>query len=131
MKGVDRADQSLSYYSTLRKIVRWSQKVVVFILNCPLFNSFLMYKTLNKRTKKKKYNKFLHTKSLRDWITRRRDKADSSNDNDNAVPSQKRHTPRGSSKDPLGRLLGNFMRHKLGKTVGGEEVKKQVSSKAM
>jgi len=29
MKGVDRADQYLSYYSVLRKTVKWSKKVVL------------------------------------------------------------------------------------------------------
>jgi hypothetical protein len=48
MKGVDYADQYLSYYSIVRKTVKWSKKVVLFLLNCVLFNSFLIYKTLNK-----------------------------------------------------------------------------------
>ena len=30
MKGVDRADQYLSYYSVLRKTVKWPKKVVHF-----------------------------------------------------------------------------------------------------
>ena len=33
MKGVDRADQYLSYYSILRKSVKWSKKVVLYLLN--------------------------------------------------------------------------------------------------
>jgi len=40
MKGVDRADQYLSYYSVLRKCVKWSKKVVPYLLNCALFNAF-------------------------------------------------------------------------------------------
>jgi hypothetical protein len=60
MKGVDHADQYLSYYSTVRKKVKWSKKVVLFLLNCALFNSFLMYKTLNKGATEQKYKKFLH-----------------------------------------------------------------------
>ena len=54
MKCVDRADQYLSYYSILRKTVKWSKKIL-FLLNCALFNSFLMYKTLNKGTREQKY----------------------------------------------------------------------------
>ena len=42
---------------------------------------------------------------------------DSSSDEDNAVPSEKR--PRGASEDPPQRLSGNFSKHKLGKIVGG------------
>jgi len=29
MKGIDRADQSLSFYSFLRKIVKWLKKMVL------------------------------------------------------------------------------------------------------
>ena len=31
MKSVDRADQYLSYYSVLRKTVKWSKKVVLYL----------------------------------------------------------------------------------------------------
>ena len=40
IKDVDRADQYLSYYSVLRKTVKWSKKVVLHLLNCALFNAF-------------------------------------------------------------------------------------------
>jgi len=40
MKGVDRADQYLSYYSVLRKTVKCSKKVVLYLLNCVHFNAF-------------------------------------------------------------------------------------------
>ena len=40
MKGVDRADQYFSYYSILRNAVKWSKKVVLYLLNCALFNAF-------------------------------------------------------------------------------------------
>ena len=33
MKGVHGADQYLNYYSVLRKTVRWSKKVVLYLLN--------------------------------------------------------------------------------------------------
>jgi hypothetical protein len=51
MKGVDCADQYLSYYSVVTKAVKWPKKVVLFLLNSALFNLFLIYKTLNKETK--------------------------------------------------------------------------------
>jgi hypothetical protein len=41
MKGIDRSDQYLSYYSVLRKTVKLSKKVVLYLLNCFLFNAFL------------------------------------------------------------------------------------------
>jgi len=51
MKGIDRADQYLSYYSVLRKTVKWFEKVVPYPLNCALFNTFFVYRTLNKTKK--------------------------------------------------------------------------------
>jgi hypothetical protein len=52
MKGTDRADQYLNYYSVLRKTVKWAKKVVLHLLNCTPFNSFFMYKSLNTNKKK-------------------------------------------------------------------------------
>jgi len=46
MKGVDRTDQYLFYYSFLRKTVKWSKIVVLYLLNCALFNAFFVYRTL-------------------------------------------------------------------------------------
>ena len=40
MKGVDRADQYLSYFSVLKKTVKWSKKVVLYLLKCVHFNAF-------------------------------------------------------------------------------------------
>ena len=37
----DMAHHYLSYYSVLRKTVKWSKKVVLYLLNCALFNAFL------------------------------------------------------------------------------------------
>ena len=47
MKGVDRADQYLSYYSILRKTMKWSKKVMLWLLNCALSNAFRVYKYHN------------------------------------------------------------------------------------
>jgi acetone carboxylase gamma subunit len=46
IKGVNSADQYLSYYSVLQKTVKWSKKVVLYLLNCVLFNAFFVYSTL-------------------------------------------------------------------------------------
>ena len=39
MKGVDRTDHYLSYYSLLRKTVKWPKKVAFWLINCALFKS--------------------------------------------------------------------------------------------
>jgi len=67
MMGVDRAHQDLCYYSILRKTVKWSKKVVMYLLTCALFNAFFVYRTLN-RNKKVKYKNFLHEVG-RSWIS--------------------------------------------------------------
>jgi hypothetical protein len=58
MKGVDRADQYLAYYSLPRKTVKWTKKVVLWLINCAIFNSFLVFKNLNPHSKLK-YKAFL------------------------------------------------------------------------
>ena len=47
IKGIDSADQYLSYYSVLQNTVKWSKKVVLYLLNCVLFKAFFVYRTLN------------------------------------------------------------------------------------
>ena len=47
IKGVDSADQYLSYYLVLQKTAKWSKKVVLHLLNCMLFKAFFVYRTLN------------------------------------------------------------------------------------
>jgi hypothetical protein len=67
MKGVDRADQYLNFYSVLRKTVKWLKKVVLYLLNYALFNAFYVYRTVN-TNKKVKYSNFLHEVG-RSWIS--------------------------------------------------------------
>jgi len=121
MKGVDRADQYLSYYSVLRKTVKWSKKVVLYLLNCALFNAFCVYRTLN-TNKKVKYKNFLHEVG-RSWISEVQDRSESNSD-DLQLP-EKQTTPRGPKQDPPCRLSGDFRIHKLEKIVGGGEGKRK------
>jgi hypothetical protein len=66
MKAIDRSGHYLIYYSVLRKTVKWLKKVVLYLLNCALFNAFFVYRTLN-TNKKVKYKNFLHEIG-RSWI---------------------------------------------------------------
>jgi hypothetical protein len=45
MKGADRADQYLTYYSLLRKTVKWAKKVALWLINYVIFSSFLFIKS--------------------------------------------------------------------------------------
>jgi len=74
IRGVYSADQYLSYYSVLQKTVKWSKKVVLYLLNCVLFNAFFVYRTLNT-----KYKNFLHEVG-RSWISEVQNRSESSSD---------------------------------------------------
>ena len=44
MRGVDRVDQLMSYYSPLRKTQKWYRKVVLQSLDMAMVNTFIWYK---------------------------------------------------------------------------------------
>ncbi|XP_041374243.1 piggyBac transposable element-derived protein 4-like [Gigantopelta aegis] len=48
MAGVDKSDQMLSYYSALRKTIRWYKKIVLHILEVFLLNSHILYNANNR-----------------------------------------------------------------------------------
>jgi len=66
MKSIDKADQYFNY-SVLRKTVKWSKMVVLYLLNCALFNTFVVCRTLD-TNKKVKYKNFLYELG-RPWIS--------------------------------------------------------------
>ena len=51
MSGIDRADQMLSYHSSLRKTVRWYKKVGVHIIELFLINAHYIYSKYSGATK--------------------------------------------------------------------------------
>jgi hypothetical protein len=119
IKGVDRTDRYLSYYSILRKSVKWSKKVVLYLLNSALFHAFCVYRTLTNKTVR--YKNFLH-EVARSWIS---DVQITAKSNSDALQMpEKQTTPRGPKLDPSGRLSGDFRTHKLEKIVAGGKEKK-------
>ena len=44
MCGVDRMDQLMSYYSPVRKTLKWYRKVVLQQLDMAMVNAFILYK---------------------------------------------------------------------------------------
>ncbi|MGL5707887.1 MAG: transposase [Aeromonas sp.] len=99
MKGVDRADQFLSYYPIYdRKTIKWTKKVALYLINCALFNSFRVYEHLNKNEIKKiKFNDFL-LEVANKWIT-----------------SEDVEVPAPSTSNSRGRLSGGFAKHQVEK----------------
>ena len=41
--GVDRSDQMLSYYSAMRKTLRWYKKIAVHFIESSVHNAYIMY----------------------------------------------------------------------------------------
>lgn len=105
MKGVDRADQYLAYYSIFRKTRKWTKRVVMFFINCALFNSFRLYTVLNEINIT--YKNFLHKVAIL-WTT---DSEANSMKQDDTQPIPE-PTRRVAKSDHPGRL-SNFGKHKL------------------
>ena len=95
--------------------------MVLYLLNCALFNTFFVYGTLN-TNKKVKYKNFLH-KVGRSWISEDQNRSESNSD-DLQLP-EKQTTPRGPKQDLPGRLSSDFRINKLEK-IGGGEGKKSI-----
>lgn len=120
MNGVDRADQYLSYYSIYRKTRKWTKKVVFFLFNCAMFNSYCVYGKLNptKRTNFKAYLLDL----AKCWLTPEEDSTESV---PSAIIIESTESPASTSSrsiglkttsghsiiDPPGRLSGDLKRH--------------------
>lgn len=111
MKGVDLADQYLAYNPIIRKTVKWTKKAFMFILNCALFNSFVVFKVLNPG-KKIKFSSFLKHVA-KNWIEKEYVHSESSG---NA-------TKRVSREDASMRLSANMRQHKVVKITGSGKKK--------
>jgi len=120
MKGVDRADQYLSYYLVVRKTVKWLKKVVLYLLNCALINAYFVYRTLN-TNKKVMYKNFLHEVG-RSWISEVQNQSESSS-YDVQLQEKLQHQ-RGLNKTCQADSPG-ISEYRLEKTVGGGEGKKK------
>lgn len=114
MKGVDRADQYLAFYSIMRKTRKWTKKVAFYLFNCALFNSFVVFNELNS-TKKIRYQSFLLSVA-NSWIT---------SDFQTPQSGPSTSTTGYAHFDCPGRLSGNLQDHKLIKIIS-DKTKKMV-----
>lgn len=48
MVGVDKSDQFTTYYSCPRKSIRWYTKVIFFLIDITVVNSFILHKEITK-----------------------------------------------------------------------------------
>jgi hypothetical protein len=107
IKGIDRADQYLSYYLALKKTVKWSKKVALYLLNCMLFKP--LFCVQDNKYEQSKYKNFLHEVG-RSWASVVQNLSESSSDD--------LHLPeKGSEQYPPGRI------HKVEKIGSGGEGK--------
>ena len=95
--------------------------MVLYLLNCALFNEFFVYMSLN-TNKKVKYKNFLHEVG-RSWISE--DHNQSESNSDALQLPEKQTTPSEPKQDPPGRLSSDFRIHKLEEIVGSREGKKK------
>jgi hypothetical protein len=104
MNGVDRIDQMLSYYPTVRKKIKWTKKLVLYMLELSLHNAHVIYNDKHPNDKMSLLNFQLEViKSL----CKKPDETSASSDDEN--PPQ---PPRAPIHDPPGRLTGGFKVHK-------------------
>jgi hypothetical protein len=97
----------LAYYSLLRKTVKWTKKVALWLINCALFNSLSVHKILNPGTNLG-YKEFL-MQIGKAWSRDQMAVADPESD--------------------LVQLLGDMRKHTLVKTVKSEHSKKKYAGR--
>ncbi|XP_015437541.1 PREDICTED: piggyBac transposable element-derived protein 4-like [Dufourea novaeangliae] len=102
MKGVDRADQYLSYYPIFKKTLKWSKKVALYLFNCSLFNAFTVHRHMNVSCGKTLAFRDFLLHIARYWIQ----DTDTEGNFENPTTSTHHH-------DPLHRLSGNLKYHQL------------------
>jgi hypothetical protein len=126
MEGADRANQYLAYYSLQRKTVKWT-KFASWLINCALFNSFSVHKTLNPAINLQ-YKEFL-MQVAKAWSTDQMAAADLESDTDLVRLGPSTATPRKPHVDPPGQLSGDTRKHTLVRIVKNEHSKKKYTGR--
>lgn len=111
MNGVDLTDRYLSYYSILRKTIKWPKKVVLYLVNCGLLNAFKIYNFCN--DKKMKYKEFLLV-VVQIWMSEEENSITSIMDIEQSIPNTRDRV----RTDPPYRLSGNMKQHTLEPIIG-------------
>jgi hypothetical protein len=120
MHGVDIADQYLAYYPFIRKTVKWPKKVFFYLLQCALFNSYVVFTKSNPNS----HISFLdYLVDVSENLTHTRkdvstpSSSSSSSDDNESQDSSRTATPtppkRAPKRDPPGWLDKKLKDHKL------------------
>lgn len=122
-KGVNQADQCLSDCGILRKSKKWTKKVVLFLINCALYNSYVVFKVMNPQ-KRLHYKAFLK-EVARTWCST--EIINIKQEVDPLLPSPSTTefglTKRAPYKDHPGRLSGNIKDHFITLIIGSGKKK--------
>jgi hypothetical protein len=114
MHGVDTADQYLAYYPFICKTVKWPKKVFFYLLQCALFNSYVVFTKSNPNSHKP----FLdYLVDISENLIHTREDVSTPSSDDESQDSNRTPTPtppkRAPKSDPPGRLDGKLKDHKL------------------
>uniref|UniRef100_A0A1B0BNQ3 Uncharacterized protein n=1 Tax=Glossina palpalis gambiensis TaxID=67801 RepID=A0A1B0BNQ3_9MUSC len=110
MKGLDRADQYMSYYNIFRKSCKWTQKAVLHFLNADSFNIFLIQKKIG--NSRNTYKQFLLNVAIA--LTQWEEEESKNIDSIQARPSNiVKPTVKTAKHDPPGRLSQDMKKYKL------------------
>jgi hypothetical protein len=114
MHGVDTADQYLAYYPFIRKTVKWPKKVFFYLLQCALFNSYVVFTKSNPHSHKS----FLdYLVDVSENLIHTREDVSKPSSSDKSQDSSRTPTPtppqQAPKSDPHGRLDGELKNHKL------------------
>jgi hypothetical protein len=116
MHGVDTSGQHLAYYPFIRKTVKWPKKVFFYLLQCTLFNSYVVLTKSNPNSHKLFLDYLVDVSE--NLIHPSEDvSTSSSSSDDESQDSSITPTPtprkRATKSDPPGRLDGKLIDHKL------------------
>jgi hypothetical protein len=98
----------------LEETPKWSNSVVLWLINCTLFNSFRIHETQNPGSKPK-YKKFFSGNS--------EEGMQKEGDSEDEVEVEGAPTLHATRHDPLGRLSHDMRQHKLEAVVGSQKKK--------
>jgi hypothetical protein len=112
MHGVDKADQHLACYPFICKTVKWPKKVFFYLLQCALFNSYVIFTKSNPNSHKSYLvdvnENLIHTREDVSTPSSSSDKSQDSSRTPTPTPSK-----RAPKSDPPGRRDGKLKNHKL------------------
>jgi hypothetical protein len=113
MHGVDTADQYLAYYPFIHRTVKWPKKVFFYLLQCALFNSYVVF-TKSDPNSHKSFLDYLVDVS-ENLLHTREDVSTLSSSSEESQDSSRKPTPTPPKQAPkcdtLGRLDGELKNH--------------------